>query len=127
MVGVAVAIIMTPAAYHRIAEQTTVSGFFIKLASWLIAAAMVPLMTAITLEAYIVGFILFGRGILSVGMASGCFVSLPHFWFGLPFLMRRKLWIQIHAIRAICLFVQTSPLIKIGTSTRSGDRQLQLR
>jgi hypothetical protein len=89
MVGVAVAIIMTPAAYHRIAEQTTVSNFFIKLASWLIAAAMVPLMTAIALEAYIVGFILFGRGIVSFGISGGLFFFFAALWFGLPFLMRR--------------------------------------
>src|SRR4029453_9013295 len=43
LVAMAIAVIMTPAAYHRIVEQTTVSEFFIKLASWLIAAAMLPL------------------------------------------------------------------------------------
>src|SRR3954467_545481 len=44
LVAVAVAIIMTPAAYHRLAEQGTISEFFVKLASVLIAIAMVPLM-----------------------------------------------------------------------------------
>src|SRR3954469_12589624 len=43
LVAVAVAIIMTPAAYHRLAEQGTISEFFVKLASVLIAIAMVPL------------------------------------------------------------------------------------
>jgi Family of unknown function (DUF6328) len=42
LVGVAIAVIMTPAAYHRMVEQTTVSEFFVRLASWLIAVAMVP-------------------------------------------------------------------------------------
>jgi hypothetical protein len=42
LVTIAIALIMTPAAYHRLAEQTTISRFFVSLASWLIAAAMVP-------------------------------------------------------------------------------------
>lgn len=41
LVTIAIALIMTPAAYHRLAEQTTISKFFVWLASWLIAAAMV--------------------------------------------------------------------------------------
>ena len=40
LVAIAIALIMTPAAYHRLAEQATVSIFFVRLASWLIAAAM---------------------------------------------------------------------------------------
>ena len=67
LVGIAIAVIMTPAAYHRMVEQRTVSDFFIRMASWLIAAAMLPLMSAIALETYIVGVALFGRGLISAG------------------------------------------------------------
>ena len=49
LVTIAIALIMTPAVYHRLAEQTTISKFFVWLASWLIAAAMVPLMLGLTL------------------------------------------------------------------------------
>jgi hypothetical protein len=49
LMAIAIALIMTPAAYHRLAEQATVSIFFVRLASWLIAAAMVPLMIGLTL------------------------------------------------------------------------------
>jgi uncharacterized membrane protein len=54
LVAIAIALIMTP-AYHRLAEQATVSMFFVRLASWLIAAAMVPLMIGLTLEVYLLG------------------------------------------------------------------------
>src|SRR5438105_4430263 len=54
LVAIAIALIMTPAAYHRLVEQNSVSSFFIRLASGLIAAAMVPLMMAIAFEVYIV-------------------------------------------------------------------------
>jgi hypothetical protein len=90
LVGVAIAVIMTPAAYHRMVEQTTVSEFFIKLASWLIAVAMVPLMTAIAFESYVVGVVLFGRGLVSVGSSALLFCVFAGLWFALPRAMRRS-------------------------------------
>ena len=89
LVAVAIAIIMTPAAYHRIVEQTSVSEFFVRLASWLVAAAMVPLMVAITFESYIVGVVLFGRGMLSLAVSAGLFCLFAGLWFIMPFAMRR--------------------------------------
>lgn len=35
LVTIAIVLIMTPAACHRLAEQTTISKFFVWLASWL--------------------------------------------------------------------------------------------
>jgi Family of unknown function (DUF6328) len=90
LVGVAIAVIMTPAAYHRMVEQTTVSEFFVRLASWFIAAAMVPLMTAIALESYVVGVVLFGRGLASIGISALLFCLFAGLWFALPLSMRRK-------------------------------------
>src|SRR5258708_1326536 len=55
LIALAIAIIMTPAAYHRLVERGSVSGFFIELASRLIAAAMLPLTVALCLEVYLVG------------------------------------------------------------------------
>jgi hypothetical protein len=34
LVTIAIALIMTPAAYHRLAEQSTISKFFVWLTSW---------------------------------------------------------------------------------------------
>ena len=89
LVAAAIAIIMTPAAYHRIVEQTSVSEFFVRLASWLVAAAMVPLMIAITFESYIVGVVLFGRGMLSIATSAALFCLFAGLWFIMPFAMRR--------------------------------------
>jgi Family of unknown function (DUF6328) len=44
-----IALIMSPASYHRIAEPDTGSAFFVRLISRLIAAAMIPLMISLTL------------------------------------------------------------------------------
>jgi hypothetical protein len=45
---------MTPAAYHRICEPGRTTLFFTRLASALVAAAMVPLLIGISLDVYIV-------------------------------------------------------------------------
>jgi hypothetical protein len=90
LVGIAIAVIMTPAAYHRMVEQTTVSEFFVRLASWFIAAAMVPLMTAIALESYVVGVVLLGRGSVSIGLSALLLCLFAGLWFALPLAMRRK-------------------------------------
>jgi Family of unknown function (DUF6328) len=54
LVAVAIALIMTPAAYHRICEPGRTSMFFTRLASALVAAAMVPLLLGISLDIYVV-------------------------------------------------------------------------
>jgi hypothetical protein len=53
MVAVAVALIMTPAAYHRIAERGTVSRRFVDLASRFIECAMFSLMFGIALDLFL--------------------------------------------------------------------------
>jgi len=53
LVAVAIALIMTPAAYHRIAERGTVSRRFIDLASRLLESALMPLMLGISLDLFL--------------------------------------------------------------------------
>jgi hypothetical protein len=86
--ALAIAIIMTPAAYHRIVEQGSVSLFFVRLISWLIAAAMVPLAIALGLEIYVVGTIILGDRGLSAGIAAAVVATFAMLWFAFPFAMR---------------------------------------
>jgi small basic protein len=90
LVAVAIAIIMTPAAYHRIVEQGSVSLFFVRLISWLIAAAMVPLMLALSFEVYVVGIVILKTRMLSAGIAGALVLLLAALWFGFPFVMRYR-------------------------------------
>jgi hypothetical protein len=55
LVALAIAIIMTPAAYNRLVERGSLSDLFVRLASWLVAAAMLPLMIALCVEVYMDG------------------------------------------------------------------------
>jgi hypothetical protein len=92
LTALAIAIIMTPAAYHRLVEQGSVSLFFVELISWLIAAAMVPLAVSLGLEIYVVGSVILGVRALSAMIAGGVVAIFAAMWFVFPFVMRcRKL------------------------------------
>jgi uncharacterized membrane protein HdeD (DUF308 family) len=88
LVTIAIALIMTPAAYHRLAEQTTISKFFVLLASWLIAAAMVPLMLGLTLEVYLLGLLVIGEPKTSLEVATALLGVFLMLWFVFPLAMR---------------------------------------
>src|SRR5436309_794584 len=57
----AIALIMTPAAYHRIAEEWCASARFMRISSRLIAGAMIALMIGLTIEVVLIGDVLFKR------------------------------------------------------------------
>ena len=88
LVTIAIALIMTPAAYHRLAEQTTISKFFVWLASWLIAAAMVPLMLGLMLEVYLLGLLVIGDPKTSLAASTALFGVFSMLWFVFPLAMR---------------------------------------
>jgi hypothetical protein len=88
LIALAIATIMTPPAYHRIVEQGSVSLFFVRLISWLIAAAMVPLMVALCLEVYVVGTVILGARGPSAIVAGVLMVIFTALWFAFPFAMR---------------------------------------
>src|ERR1700720_3060938 len=73
LVTIAIALIMTPAAYHRLTEQTTISRFFVWLTSWLIAGAMVPLVLGLTLEVSLLGRLVIGEPKASLAIATALF------------------------------------------------------
>jgi hypothetical protein len=50
----AIALLMTPAAYHRLAERSHVSRRMIDLSSNLITAGMIPLLCAFAIDVYVV-------------------------------------------------------------------------
>lgn len=87
--AVSAAIIMTPAAYHRIAERFTNSNRFIQIASTLVAVAMVPLMLAICADVYILGLMITEDGLVSSIIALALLLLLSGLWFVFPFIAAR--------------------------------------
>jgi len=84
LVALAVALVMTPAAYHRQADHQTVDRQFIRLSSTAITAAMLPLMLAIGLDVYIVAQVILDSAWPSVALAIGITAVFVALWFVLP-------------------------------------------
>jgi len=87
LVVLAIALIMTPAAYHRLTSPGRVSAHFIRLSTRLLMAGMPALMVALALDAYLVARLIDGpRLALSLALTLGAvFVAL---WFCLPLACR---------------------------------------
>jgi hypothetical protein len=87
LIALAIALIMTPAAYHRISEQGRMSVYFTKLASTLIAAAMLPLLIGLSLDIYVVTRIAMDVSDVwpAALVASGAFVVFAGLWIAFPY------------------------------------------
>jgi Family of unknown function (DUF6328) len=85
LTAISAAIIITRAAYHLIAERYTNSDLFVRLASRLVALAMVPLMLAIVCNVYLLGIMITASVFVSAVTALGLLALLAGLWFIYPF------------------------------------------
>lgn len=92
LTALAIALIMTPAAYHRICEPDRTSLFFTRLASALVAAAMVPLLLSISLDVYVVTRLSVPDGARWIGVTLGtaAFVVFVALWLAFPYSQRGR-------------------------------------
>jgi hypothetical protein len=84
LVACSVALVMTPAAYHRQAEPMTVSTRFLTISTRLLFCSMYPLMGGILLDFYLIGRLVLESGpfsLLSTFLLAGVFMVL---WVFLP-------------------------------------------
>ena len=88
LIAVAIGLIMAPAAYHRIAEEHSVSRFFVQLTSVMIATSMLPLLTAISFEVYILGHLVLDNDEASLWIAIAVAAFLAVLWYVMPFAAR---------------------------------------
>jgi hypothetical protein len=84
LVALAVALIMAPAAYHRIAERGVVSRRFVDLASCLLASAMMPLTLGISLDLFLLCRLILNNVALSAAIAVGMFLVFTGLWYIFP-------------------------------------------
>jgi cobalamin synthase len=89
-VAISMSLVMTPAAYHRIAERGRLSSRFADLASWLIAAAMAPLALGIALETFIVSAVVTGSALTGAMIGAALAMSFVGMWFVWPTLNARR-------------------------------------
>lgn len=90
LIAISIALLMTPAAYHRIAERGQVSRKMINLASRLIAAGLVPLMFGLALDIYVVCMAAVDDARLGVAGAVATVCVFALLWFAYPFGCRAR-------------------------------------
>jgi hypothetical protein len=84
LTALSMAVVMSPAALHRLAEPKEVSERFLWLASNLILAGMVPLAVAIGLDSYVVASIVLGHELPAVVVGIVLMVIFAWLWLLLP-------------------------------------------
>jgi hypothetical protein len=90
LVVVAIALVMLPAAYHRLAEPGRVSRHAIKVSSAAICYALAPLAAGLALDVYVVLHMVTDEDLFS-GLGGGAaFLVLICLWFGYPLISRMR-------------------------------------
>jgi len=89
-VGLAIILLMTPAAYHRIVEQGEQTERFHRFASRILLWSLVPLALGISGDFYVVAHKVTESGIISGALAALALITLYGLWFGYTIQQRRS-------------------------------------
>jgi DMSO reductase anchor subunit len=84
LTALSMALVMTPAAIHRIAEPVSVSERFLWMASNLLLAGMVVLMVALGLDIYVVATIVTDSRAVAVVLGIVLVIVFASMWLLLP-------------------------------------------
>ena len=90
MLAVSIALIMTPAAYHRIAVRGLVSRPFVELASRFLECAMFPLMLSITIDIFLLARFILDNVTLGAGIALVTVLMFFGLWYVFPWAQSRR-------------------------------------
>ena len=88
MVVIAIALIMAPAAWHRITGPQRVSERIVNLSSRMIFASLAPLAMGLALDMYVVVYTVSASAASAIAAAVLALGLLLTLWFALP--MRRR-------------------------------------
>ncbi len=85
LIGVAIVIIMTPAAYHRQTDPEDITQRFITLSTRLLLLSMAPLALSICLDVYLISRVILHDALLSLLITLGLLIVFIILWFVLPY------------------------------------------
>ncbi|MGE5414289.1 MAG: DUF6328 family protein [Syntrophomonadaceae bacterium] len=88
LTAIAIALVMTPAAYHRQVSPMAVSEDFVKRSSRLLLACMFPLAASLCVELYLVARVVIDRSWV-IAIALAAFALFLALWVFLPARHRR--------------------------------------
>jgi hypothetical protein len=89
LTALAMALMMTPAAYHRQVGRGVVTRRFVRLTSRLLTMAMLPFATAIAIELYLLARLIVHERGSSILIAAVAWIVLGGLWYVLPHLIGR--------------------------------------
>ena len=84
LIGVSIALILTPAAYHRQLEPLEITRRFIHISTRLMLGSMAALALSTCLDVYLISRIILQDSLLSALIASGLLVLFIILWIVLP-------------------------------------------
>lgn len=84
LVAIAVALVMAPAAYHRLSHPMEATKHFIRIASRLLLASMFPLMVSICLDFYIISRLISNNRHFSLLLSFFLLCVFATLWFLFP-------------------------------------------
>jgi hypothetical protein len=84
LVTVAIALLMTPAAYHRQVDPRRATGEFLAMASRLISGAMLPLAAGLAIDIQLVARAVTGSTIFATVLGVVVFAMFVLLWFVFP-------------------------------------------
>jgi hypothetical protein len=90
LMALAIALLMAPAAYHRIAERGQVSRRMINLASRFISIGLVPLMLGLALDIYVVCLAALDDARIALGAGIAALAVFGFFWLVFPLARRQR-------------------------------------
>ncbi len=83
LIVVTMALIMTPAAYHRLTTPMVITERFIALCTRMLVWGLVPFAVAICLDVYLVARVIVGSPVVA-WLAAALALVLGGLWFALP-------------------------------------------
>jgi hypothetical protein len=84
LVAIAAALIMAPAAYHRMRHENAVSEHFLRVCTRFIIASMVLLACGIPADLFVIAAMIFAKRIFAAVLAGVVFAVLISVWFIFP-------------------------------------------
>jgi hypothetical protein len=90
LVGFAIILLLTPAAYHRMVERGEETEHFHRLGSQLLVAALIPLGLGASTDFYVVLLKVLHSQALAIGGAGLALATMFGLWFGLTLIHRMR-------------------------------------
>jgi hypothetical protein len=84
LVTIAIALMMTPAAYHRQVDRRRATAEFLAMASRLVSGAMLPLAAGLSLDIQLVAHAVTGELVFSTVLGGVVFAMFAILWFVFP-------------------------------------------